>query len=551
MIDTPTSFITDALNNINANTDVSLIIGFGVMAIFALTISMYALTSLAVFAFAKPKCFVQSRNRGTLKGNGKTATKGKRIAQTTEKKRAKEAKEAKRHEANKEGMVFLRQLLKDARGAADQALVVTSVSAGLASLACVWVLPRLGWDNVFMLPLIPAIILLVLCMYQVCLCGLDRHVEGKLDQISTLQQRGKLCSTALGPWSWWLCRRSQWWCDNVTDYLECSSLVAMPAVASLAGPAVVLVHVMTTDTGLAQAMVKMAKSAWARRTLLVLLVIRTLATSTLTQPACGHFVAEAQIKIGAIPVWVPAIVFIVPILVAFGISHNKAKEDRLSSAAPSLEREVTDHPPHSPGNLSSPCAPLSPKPKSDAAIAAADVKPVNTVGVQLLTLFVLLVVVAMIGSLYTNSDPNSYPTTVDCVPSWSPWTSFPKSCGTGIKTLPKGLAPPFPFTLLKYVPLATTADPNAFPAAAPLLQMGTHAAVLPQTISDPAPPAPAQQSRSTMAAEEASPPHEAGALASNVLPQTASNSAPSARYAAQVSTTMWCAVMHSIQINNK
>jgi hypothetical protein len=78
--------------------------------------------------------------------------------------------------------------------------------------------------------------------------------------------------------------------------------------------------------------------------------------------------------------------------------------------------------------------------------------------------------------------------------------------------------------------------------------MGTHAAVLPQTISDPAPPAPAQQSRSTMAAEEASPPHEAGALASNVLPQTASNSAPSARYAAQVSTTMWCAVMHSIQI---
>jgi hypothetical protein len=68
--------------------------------------------------------------------------------------------------------------------------------------------------------------------------------------------------------------------------------------------------------------------------------------------------------------------------------------------------------------------------------------------------------------------------------------------------------------------------------------MDTHAAVLPQTISDPAPPAPAHQSRSTMAAEERSPPNEAGALASNVLLQTASNSAPSARYTAQVSTTI-------------
>ena len=287
------------------------------------------------------------------------------------------------------------------------------------------------------------------------MCGLGRHAEEKLDQFSTLQQRGKLCSTALGPWSWWLCRRSQWWCDKVTDYLECSSLVAMLAVASLAGPAAMLVPVMSTDTDLTQS--------------------------------------------------------------------------KLSSA-PSLKREVTDHPPHPPGNLSSPRAPLSPNPKTDAAIVAADVKQ------GLLTLFVLLVVAAMIGSLTTTdppidtiSDPNSYPTTVDCVPSWSPWTSCPKSCSTGIKTLQKGLGPPFPFTLLKYAALATTADHNAFPAAAPLLQMGTHAAVLPQTISDPAPPALAHQSRS---------PHEAGALASNVLPQTASNSAPSARYAAQVSTTM-------------
>jgi hypothetical protein len=68
--------------------------------------------------------------------------------------------------------------------------------------------------------------------------------------------------------------------------------------------------------------------------------------------------------------------------------------------------------------------------------------------------------------------------------------------------------------------------------------MGTHAAVLPHTISDPAPPAPAHQSRNTMTAEEPSPTHEAGALAPNVLLQTTSNSAPSARYAAQVSTTM-------------
>jgi hypothetical protein len=203
------------------------------------------------------------------------------------------------------------------------------------------------------------------------------------------------------------------------------------------------------------------------------------------------------------------------------------------------EREVADHPPHPPGNLSSPRAPLSPNPKTDAAIVAADVKQ------GLLTLFVLLVVAAMIGSLTTTdppidtiSDPNSYPTTVDCVPSWSPWTFCPKSCSTGIKTLQKGLGPPFPFTLLKYAALAITADHNAFPAAAPLLQMDTHAAVLPQTISYPAPLAPAYQSRSTMAAEEQSPPNEAGALASNVLPQTASNSAPSARYAAQVSTTM-------------
>jgi hypothetical protein len=341
-------------------------------SIFALTISMFALTSLAVFAVAKAKCFVQSRNRGSLKGSGKTKAK----------------------------------------------------------------------------------------------CFVQSRNRGTLKGSGKTTTKGK----------------------RITQKSE---------------------KKMTTDTDFTQSMVKMVKSAWARR---VLLVIRTLATSTLTQPACDHF--------------------------------SKAKEDRLSSAAPSLEREVIDHPPHPPGNLSSPRAPLSPKPKTDAAIAAADVKPVNAVGVQqgLLTLFVLLVVAAMIGSFITTGI-KTRTIIVDTAAAHGDGecrTEMDHTCNydTGIETLPKGLGASFPYGLLKYAVLGTTADPNAFPTAAPLLQMDTHAAVLPQTISYPAPLAPAYQSRSTMAAEEQSPPNEAGALASNVLLQTASDSPPSARNAAQVSTTI-------------
>ena len=297
-----------------------------------------------------------------------------------------------------------------------------------------------------MLPLIPAIILLVLCMYQVCLCGLDRHAEEKLDQFSTPQQRGKLCSTALGT------------CIDLLFVLlvvaamlgTCSLITTGPPIDTISDPN----SYPTTTVPF--------ESSWRGCT-----------------EKCGSGVQSAVIT------------------------------------APGFG------------------GPACPSPKIRQAC-------------------------------------NTHPCAVECVPSWSPWTSCIKSCGTGIKTLtiivdtaaahgdgecrtemdrtcnydtgietlPKGLGASFPYGLLKYAVLGTTADPNAFPTAAPLFQMDTHAAVLPQTISYAAPLTPAHQPRSTMAAEESSPPNEADALASNVLLQTASNSAPSARNKAQVSTTI-------------
>jgi hypothetical protein len=364
-----------------------------------------------------------------------------------------------------DGLMFLCNVFNEAIRTADKALKVAVITTFVSQVTCVILIYSYKWDLIFGLPLVSGIPVLVIGMYHFFLCVLDRLVEGTTIAFANtglghmhdpLQPSAEL--KTLAPWvlvdttkSWWLqscwfyCK-SQWWCDEVTDYLECSSLVALGAlsVASLVGPAVVVAVIVTAvisvalmaASGHTTSMMKLAKMAGVRRGLLALLVVQTLVTSTRTQSACDRFYRFfIAINIGGVGI-AALILSVTSVSVAVHICLNttasKTKEHRSSSDTAFLEEKPAQHSANATATneTASLCSSLSAKPKTNeasAGFAAAGAKMVKTITAQkgLLILMVLLAVGTAIGGsdLEQSASPTAYPAANPIVRS----TAYPSS----------------------------------------------------------------------------------------------------------------------------